>query len=142
MTHPRDLAAQCFLPYFFIVGPVVALTALFYGLGGENPLGQVIWILTESWNELSPLMLFVSALWGLHLVSYLLVGSFARDVWIATKAVQRLAVSIWRRFVEVWTEPSFLVDLKSSLSPGRLFRRSLPLWLATVWRAGDSVQLE
>ena len=66
------------------------------------------WILTESWNELSPLMLFVAALWGYHLVSYLLVGSFAKDVWAVATAVQRIGAIIWRRFIGSWTAPALL----------------------------------
>ncbi len=142
MKHPKHLAAECFLPYVFIVGPVVFLTALFHGLGGENPVGPVTWILSESWNEISPLMLFVAAAWGFYLISYLLVGSFARDVWIVARAAQRLAVSIWRRFFGSWTVPAFPHSFAPPLSLVLLFRRSLPSWLAVGWRAGDSVQLE
>lgn len=142
MKHPKHLAAECFLPYVFIVGPVVFLTALFHGLGGENPVGPVTWILSESWNELSPLMLFVAAAWGFYLISYLLVGSFARDVWIVARAVHRLAVSIWRWFFGSWTGPALLHSFTPPLSLALLFRRSLPSCLAVGWRAGDSVQLE
>ena len=142
MKHPKHLAAECFLPYVFIVGPVVFLTALVQVLGGEDPVGPVTWILTDSWNELSPLMLFVAAVWGFYLISYLLVGSFAKDVWVVARAVQRLAVSIWRRFFGSWTPPTFLLDSTLPLSVVRLFRRSLSSWLAVGWRAGDSVLLE
>ena len=86
MKHPRDSAAECFLPFLIIVGGMTALAALFPLLDGENPVGPVVWFLSECWEGLSPLGLFVAALWGFHLVSYLLVGSFARDVWIAASS--------------------------------------------------------
>ena len=142
MTHPKELAAQCFLPFLVIVGVLTALTALFHGLAGENPLGPVIWFLSECWEGLSPLGMFVAALWGFHLVSYLLVGSFAKDVWAVAKVVHRLAVSNWRRFFSSWTSLALCFDLTPPLSLVRLFRRSLPSWLTVGWRAGDSVQLE
>ena len=142
MKHPRDSAAECFLPFLIIVGALTALTALFPLLVGENPVGPVVWFLSECWEGLPPLGLFVAALWGFHLVSYLLVGSFARDVWIAARSAQRLAVSIWSRFARVWIGSSFPVDLNPSLSLVRPFRRSLPSWLAFGWRAGDSVHRE
>ena len=102
----------------------------------------MVWFLSECWEGLSPLGMFVAVLWGFHLVFYLLVGSFAGDVWIATRSAQRLAVSIWRRFIGVWAVPSLSVDLGPALSLARLFPRCLPSWLATGWRPGDSVQLE
>ena len=142
MKHPRESAAECFLPFLIIVGGLTALAALFPLLGGEDPVGPVVWFLSECWEGLSPLGLFVAALWGFHLVSYLLVGSFARDVWIAARSARRLAAFIWSRFIGVWTGSSFPVDLNPSLSLVRLFRRSLPPWLAFGWRAGDSVHRE
>ena len=98
MKHPKESAAECFLPFLIIVGALTALTALFPVLGGENPVGPVVWFLSECWEGLSPLGMFVAALWGFHLVSYLLVGSFAKDVWSVAAMVQRLAVCIWRWF--------------------------------------------
>ena len=140
--NPRDSAAQFFLPFVFIVGGLAFLTGFFHLLAGENPVGPVAWFVTESWSELSPLVLFLFAVWGFHLISYLLVGSFARDVGAVAKVVHRLSWAVWRRFFSIWAGPAFLVDLASSLSLVRLFRHRPPVWLATGWRAGDSVQLE
>lgn len=123
-------------------GRLTALTALFPLLGGENPVGPVVWFLSECWEGLSPLGVFVAALWGFHLVSCLLAGSFAQDVWLAARSSRRLAVSSWSRFVEVWIGSPFSVGLNPSLSLVRPFRRSLPPWLAFGWLAGNSVQLE
>lgn len=111
MKHPRDSAAECFLPFLIIVGGLTALAALFPLLGCENPVGPVVWFLCECWEGLSPLVLFVAALWGLHLVSYLLVGSFAKDVWGVARSARRLAVSLLSRFGRVWTGSSLPVDL-------------------------------
>ena len=142
MMHPKDLGAQFFSPLFLIVGGLAALTALFHGGAGENPVGSVMWFLSECWEGLSPLALFLVALWGFHLVSYLLVGSFGRDLLVSARAAQRLACIFWRWFLSFWTGPTFLVDPSPSFSLARPFRRSLPSWLATGWRPGDSVQLE
>ena len=142
MTHPKESAARCFLPFLVIVGVLTALTGLFHGLAGENPLGPVIWFLSECWEGLSPLGMFVAALWGFHLVSYLLVGSFAKDVWAVAKAVHRLGASIWRRFFSSRISLALLPDSAPSLSLVRVYRGSLPPWLAVGWRAGDSVHLE
>ena len=49
MMHPKDSAAQFFSPLVLIVGAFAFLTALFHGLAGENPVGPVTWILSESW---------------------------------------------------------------------------------------------
>ena len=105
-------------------------------------MGPIAWILTESWNELSPLMLFVAALWGYHLISYLLVGSFTKDVWAVATTVQRIGAFIWRRFIGSWTAPTLLHGFTPPLSLVRIYRRSLPSWLAVGWRARDSVHLE
>ena len=142
MTHPKDSAAQFFLPFVFIVGGVAFLTAFFHGLAGEDPVGPVTWFLSASWEAVSPLTLFLVALWGFHLVSYLLVGSFARDMLVIAGAAKRIAFAFWYRFFSSWIGPAFPVDILASLSLVRPFRLSLPLWLATGWRAGDSVQLE
>ena len=142
MKHPRESAAQLFLPSLVSVGALVVLGALIYGLHGDNPVGPVTSFLSDTWEALSPLVLFLAAVWGFHLVSYLLVGSFAKDVWVAARAVRRLAVSIWRRFFSSWASPALYFDSASPLSLVRLFFRSLPSWLATGWWAGDSVQLE
>ena len=141
MKHPKESAAECFLPFLIIVGALTALTALFPVLGGENPVGPVVWFLSECWEGLSPLGMFVAALWGFHLVSYLLVGSFAKDVWSVAAMVQRLAVCIWRWFFSSWESPALCIDLTPPLSQVRLFPWCLPSWLGTGWRAGDSVQL-
>ena len=142
MKHPKESLAECVLPFVIILGPVVFLTGLFPWLNGEDPTGPVTWILTESWTELSPLMLFVAALWGYHLISYLLVGSFAKDVWAVATAVRRLFVFIWHRFFGSWIAPALLLHSAPPLSLVRVYRRSLPSWLAVGWRAGESVQLE
>ena len=81
-------------------------------------------------------------MWGFHLVTYLLAGSFSRDLLVIAGAAKRIACTFWRRFFSSWTGPAFVHDLSHSLSLVCLFRRSLPLWLATGRRAGDSVQLE
>ena len=77
MKHLRDSAVERFLPFLIIVGVLTALMGLFPLLVGENPVGPVVWFLSECWERLSPLGVFIAALWGFHLVSYLLVGSFA-----------------------------------------------------------------
>ena len=142
MKHPRESAAQLFLPSLISVGALVALAALLYGLGGDNPVGPVTSFLSDTWEALSPLVLFMAAVWGFHLVSYLLVGSFAKDVWSVAAMVQRLAVCIWRWFFGSWISPVLCLDLTPPLSQVRLFRRSLLSWLGTGWRPGDSVHLE
>ena len=107
MKHPRTSAAQLFMPSLISVGALVALAALLYGLGGDNPVGPVTSFLSDTWEALSPLVLFMAAVWGFHLVSYLLVGSFAKDVWVCCQGmVQRLAASIWRWFFGSWTSPA------------------------------------
>ena len=141
MKHPRESAAQLFLPSLISVGALVALAALLYGLGGDNPVGPVTSFLSDTWEALSPLVLFMAAVWGFHLVSYLLVGSFAKDVWSVAAMVQRLAVRIWRWFFSSWKSPALYLDSASPLSLVRLFPRCLPSWLATGWQAGNSVQL-
>ena len=142
MTHPRDSAKQLFLPSIVSVSVLVALAALLYGLGGENPVGPVTSFLSSTWEALSPLALFMITVWIFHLVSYLLVGSFAKDLSIVARATRRLGRAFWRRFFSSWTGPALLRDLTPSLSQVCLFRRCLPSWLATGWRPGDSVQLE
>ena len=140
--HPKDSGAQCLSPFFIIVGEVAFLTAFFHGMAGENPVGPVTWFLFECLPGLSPLALFLFAVWGFHLVSYLLVGSFARDLLVVARAAERIVWAFWRRFFSSWTGPASPVNHSPSLSLVRLFRRRLPSWLATGWRAGDSVQLE
>ena len=140
--NPRDSAAQFFLPFVFIVGGFAFLTGFFHLLAGENPVGPVAWFVTESWSELSPLVLFLFAVWGFHFVSYLLVGSFVKDLFVVARSARRLACAFWRRFLSSWTGPALILDLKPSLLLVRLFRQGLPTWLAVGWRPGDSVQLE
>ena len=142
MKHPKESAVECFLPFLVIVGGLTALAALFPLLGGENPVGSVVWFLSECWEGLSPLGTFIAALWGFHLVSYLLVGSFAKDVWSVAAMVQRLAVCIWRWFFNSWASPALCLEFTPPLSLVRFFPRCLPSWLATGWRPGDSVHLE
>ena len=140
--HPRDSFAQFFSPFVIIVGGFALLTGFFNLLAGENPVGPVTWFVSESWAELSPLVLFLVAVWGFHLTSYLLVGSFVQDLKAVARTTKRLACTFWLRFCRSWTAPAFLVYFPPSLSLVRLFRRSLPRWLAFGWRAGDSVQLK
>ena len=142
MTHPGELAAQLFVPSLISVGALVALAALLYGLVGENPVGPVTSFLSDTWEALSPFVLLLAVVWGFHLISYLLVGSFAKDVWSVAAMVQRLAVCIWRCFFSSWISPALCHDLASPPSRIRPSRRSLLSWLGTGWRAGDSVHLE
>ena len=141
MTHPGELAAQLFVPSLISVGALVALAALLYGLVGENPVGPVTSFLSDTWEAVSPFVLLLAAVWGFHLISYLLVGSFAKDVWSVAAMVQRLAVCIWRWFGS-WVSPALCHDLAPPLSLARIFPLFLPSWLATEWRPGDSVHLE
>ena len=141
MKHPGELAAQLFVPSLISVGALVALAALLYGLVGENPVGPVTSFLSDTWEALSPFVLLLAAVWGFHLISYLLVGSFAKDVWSVAAMVQRLAVCIWRWFFSSWASPALCHVLASPPSRVRPFRGSMPSWLAAGWRPGDSVQL-
>ena len=140
--HPKDSFAQFFSPFVIIVGIMSLLTAFFHGVAGENPIGPVTWFVSESWAELSPLVLFLAAVWGFHLASYLLVGAFLQDLLMVAWVATWVACTFWRRFLSCWTAPSLVHYLTLPLSLVRLFPRCLLSWLATGWRAGDSVQLE
>ena len=142
MTHHRVSAVQFLLPLVIIVEVLAGPTAMFHGLAGENPVGPVAWFLSDAWEGLSLFSLFLVAVWGFHLTSYLLVGSFAQDVWVVRRAVEGLARTDRRRVRDFWTVPACFVDLSHSLSLAHFFRCSLPRWLATGLRPGDSVQLE
>ena len=142
MKHPRESAAQLFLPSLISVSALVALAVLLYGLGGENPVGPVTSFLSDTWEALSPLVLFLVTVWAFHLISYLLVGSFAKDLSIVAGKVRRLGCAFWRRFSSSWTGPALLHDFTPPLSLLRLRYWRLPSWLAMGWRNGDSVQLE
>ena len=144
MAHPKDSAAQLFLPSLIAVGALVALAASLYGLGGENPVGPVTLFLSDTWDALSPLALFLVTVWVFHLIFYLLVGSFTKDLSIVARAARRLGSAFWRRFLAAWAAaaPTPVHYLTPSLSLVRLFRRGLPTWLSTGWLPGDSVQLE
>ena len=109
-------AVQFFLPLVIIVGVLAGLTAMFNGLAGENPIGPVTWFLSDAWEGLSLFSLFLVAVWGFHLTSYLLVESFARDVWMVCRAVEGLARTIPRRTRDFWTAPVYFVDLSHSLT--------------------------
>ena len=142
MTHPKDSAAQLFLPSLIGVSALVALASLLYGLGGENPVEPVASFLSDTWQVLSPLGLFMVAVWAFHFISYLLVGSFAKDLSIAARMVRRLRCAYWHRFFRSWTWPALCLGFASPLAQVRRFRRSQPRRLAPGWRAGDSMQLE
>ena len=136
--HPRDSFAQFFMPFVIIVGGMTLLTAFFHGVAGENSVGPVTWFVSASWAELSPLVLFLVAIWGFHLASYLLVGAFLQDLLMVANAAARLLFAFWLRFYNPWIAASPFACPSPSLTLVRPFRR----WLAFGWRAGDSVHRE
>ena len=140
--HPRDSFAQFFSPFVIIVGGMTLLTAFFHGVSGESPLGPVTWFVSASWAELSPLMLFLVAIWGVHLASYLLVGAFLQSLLMVANVAACLLFAFWMRFFGPWDAASSFTRSSASPSLVRPFRLSLPPWLAFGWRAGDSVHRE
>ena len=142
LTHPKDSAVQLFVPSLISVSALVALAALLYGLGGENPVGPVTSFLSDTWEALSPLVLFMVAVWAFHFISYLLVHSFAKDLSVVARTVRRLSCAYWRRFFRSWIWTALCLDFASPLSQVRPFRWSPPSWLATGWRAGESAVLD
>ena len=127
LTHPKDSAVQLFLPSLISVSALVALAALLYGLGGENPVGPVTSFLSDTWEALSPLVLFMVAVWAFHFISYLLVDSFAKDLSVVARTVRRLSCAYWRRFCVPGSGPrsaltSLLLSHRSAPSAGARLR--------------------
>ena len=102
MGHPKDSAAQLFLPSLIMAAVMAALGALLFGATGENPVGLVVSSLSGPWEAASPLALFMVTVWVFHLISYLLVGSFARDLSIVVREARRLGCAFWRSFFAAW----------------------------------------
>ena len=147
MGHPKDSAAQLFLPSLIMGAAMAALGALLHGATGENPVGPVVSSLSGSWEAASPLALFMVTVWGFHLVSYLLVGSFAKDLSVVARAARRLGCASWRKLFAAWAAavPAPVHDITPSLLLVRLFRRGLSAWLATgggpgIWCNWKSIQ--
>ena len=135
---------QLFLPSLVMAAVMAALGALLHGATGENPVGPVVSSPSGSWETASPLALSMATVWVFHLVSFLLVRSFAKDLSIAARAARRLGCAFWRRFFSACAAAMLapVHDLTPSLSLVRLFHHGLPVWLVAGWRPGDSVQLE
>ena len=110
----------------------------------RNPVGPVVSSLSGSWEAASPSALFMATVWVFHLISFLLIGSFAKDLSIVARKVRRLGCAFWRKFFAAWgaAVPAPVFDLTPSLLQVRLLHRGLPVWLATGLRPGSSVQLE
>ena len=77
-------------PQELLRGLAGALAALLHGGAGENPVGLVCRLISDLWEGLSLLALFFVALWGFRL----LVGYFAKDLSMVTKAARRQGCSL------------------------------------------------
>ena len=139
LGHPKDSAAQLFLPSLIIAAAMAVLGPLFHGATGENAEGPVVSSLSGSWKAASPLPPFMVAVWGFHLISYLLVGSYAKDLSIVARVACRPGCAFWRRFFAAWAAatPAPVHDLTPSILLVRLFRLGLPAWLAVGMLARD-----
>lgn len=142
LLYPGESAKQFFLPFVIIIGGFSLLTAIIYGLAGENPVGPVTWFISESWNELSPLVLFLVAVWWCHLTSYILVGSFVQNLRKIGRTAERITRSFLCGLFRTWAAPTPFGNIPASLSLVPLFSRNTPPWLAFGWQAGSSAQLE
>ena len=142
MPDPRELLREITKPFIVIVGGFALLSTLIHLAFGQNPTVPVGRFLFDSFDALYPLAGCLTAIWLFYLVVYTLPGLYLKDLWRVFWVPDRLT-AVSRRW-------GFRAPLESSLSAGfalpsslvRIFRRCLPAWLATGWRAGDSMQLE
>ena len=142
MPDPRELLREFTKPFIVIVGGFAFVSTLIHLAFGQDPTVPVGRFLFDSFDALYPLAGRLIAIWLFYLVVYTLPGLYLRDLWRVSCVPEQLP-AVSRRW-------GFRARLESSLSAGfavpsslvRIFPRCLPAWLATGWRAGDSVHLE
>lgn len=142
VIHPVALGRAFFLPFAHVIGGYAALLAALYLLVGVDPTVPVGHFVFDSAEAVLPLTGRLAAVWVFYCVFYLLLGLHDRDQRVAALFLSRVA-EIWeRRGFQSGLQPALSARPVTSLLLFRLLRKGLPLWLATRWRAGDSVPLE
>ena len=142
MVHPREMAWLFTKPCLLVVGGLAFLTAIVAMLLGDNPVGPVGHFLSGSIEALWPVLGRLIALWLFYCVVYTLVGDQIRDLWAVARGPDRLPSVLRRRGFKFLPRLAYLTSFAPLLSWVRHFRLYLSIWLATGWRAGDSVQRE